>query len=50
MLTVSIEEMKIAFEKVLVDSMRNLKHKIVEELPQLMILSRNVRHLKEDTQ
>jgi len=46
MMAVSMEEMRITFERVLTDTMKAFKQRFMECLPQLLSQARNIRHLK----
>lgn len=47
MMAVSMEEMRITFERVLSDTMKSTKQKFIELLPQLLSRVRNARHFKD---
>jgi hypothetical protein len=38
--------MKINFERVLADSLKNMKNRFIESLPGLVTKTRNMKHLK----
>lgn len=47
MMVVSMEEMKITFERVLTESLRSMKNKLISELPNMLSTCKIVRHKKE---
>jgi hypothetical protein len=46
LMAVSMEEMKITYERILADSLKSMKNRFVESLPGVVTKTRNMKHLK----